>query len=244
MAKRKLKKKVAEQTAAGPAGRKRPKEIKKEGLSEYFLYTIEGTETIADGWSKRLPSFEAEDVNVVNMYKYNEERFGNNVVRFLRFRNDKDHNLGKTPLPGGKIKVYGTVNKEKNLRYIGSDNTKYIPVDQKVELNLGTADKVKVEPKIMNYRKEHIIFDNDGNVNGFDEVKKYRLKLANYSDQPATLKITRNFNSTHWSLETHENPGEYEKVDQNTVKYTVEMQPHTEKKIVYTLTVQHGRRRY
>ena len=31
-----------------------PKEIKKEGLSEYFLYTIEGTETIPNGWSKRL----------------------------------------------------------------------------------------------------------------------------------------------------------------------------------------------
>jgi hypothetical protein len=27
------------------------KEIVKEGLSEYFLYTIEGTETIPIGWS-------------------------------------------------------------------------------------------------------------------------------------------------------------------------------------------------
>jgi hypothetical protein len=27
--------------------------IRKEGLSEYFLYTIEGTETIPTGWSKR-----------------------------------------------------------------------------------------------------------------------------------------------------------------------------------------------
>ncbi len=33
----------------------KPKEIVKEGLSEYFLYTIEGTETIPTGWSKRLP---------------------------------------------------------------------------------------------------------------------------------------------------------------------------------------------
>jgi hypothetical protein len=40
----------------------RPKEIRKEGLSEYFLYTIEGTETIADKWGKRLLSFEAEDI--------------------------------------------------------------------------------------------------------------------------------------------------------------------------------------
>src|SRR5437016_4567374 len=37
------------------AGRKR--EIVKEGLSEYFLYTVEGRDTVPDGWSKRLPSF-------------------------------------------------------------------------------------------------------------------------------------------------------------------------------------------
>ena len=30
----------------------KPKEIIKEGLSEYFIYTIEGTETIPNGWSQ------------------------------------------------------------------------------------------------------------------------------------------------------------------------------------------------
>ena len=39
--------------AAGEAAGK-PKEIIKEGLSEYFIYTIEGTETIPNGWSKRM----------------------------------------------------------------------------------------------------------------------------------------------------------------------------------------------
>ena len=33
------------------------KQIIKEGLSEYFIYTIEGTETIPNGWSKQLRSF-------------------------------------------------------------------------------------------------------------------------------------------------------------------------------------------
>ncbi|MHC4157156.1 MAG: hypothetical protein ACYST6_19890, partial [Planctomycetota bacterium] len=64
-----------------------PKQVKKEGLSEYFLYTIEGTETIPTGWSKRLLSFDIDDVPVVNLYKYEEERYGNSVVRFLSFKN-------------------------------------------------------------------------------------------------------------------------------------------------------------
>jgi hypothetical protein len=36
-----------------------PKEIIKEGLSEYFIYTIEGHRNRPDGWAKRLRSFEA-----------------------------------------------------------------------------------------------------------------------------------------------------------------------------------------
>ena len=38
------------------SGQEKPKEIIKEGLSEYFIYTIEGTETVPNGWSKRMRS--------------------------------------------------------------------------------------------------------------------------------------------------------------------------------------------
>ena len=58
----------------------KPKEIKKEGLSEYFLYTIEGTETIPTGWSKRLISFDVDEVPVVNLYKYEQERYGLSLI--------------------------------------------------------------------------------------------------------------------------------------------------------------------
>src|SRR6478672_1852939 len=38
------------------------KEIVKEGLSEYFIYTVEGTETIPNGWAKRMRSLEGQTV--------------------------------------------------------------------------------------------------------------------------------------------------------------------------------------
>ena len=31
---------------------------------------------------------------------------GASVVRFLSFKNDKEHELGETPIPGGMLKVY------------------------------------------------------------------------------------------------------------------------------------------
>ena len=38
------------------------REVTKEGLSEYFLYTVGGRDDLPTGWSKRLPSFAAKDV--------------------------------------------------------------------------------------------------------------------------------------------------------------------------------------
>ena len=123
---------------------RKPKEIVKEGLSEYFLYTIEGTETIPNGWSKRLLSFDVDDVPVVNLYKYEEERYGTNVIRFLSFTNDEEHQLGETPIPGGLLKVYRNAGDQGNLSYTGQSEFKYIPVNEEVELNLGPVANVVV----------------------------------------------------------------------------------------------------
>ena len=102
----------------------KPKKVTKEGLSEYFLYTIEGTETITTGWSKRLLSFDVDQVPVVNLYKYEEQRYGSNVVRFLSFKNDKEHKLGETPIPGGMLKVYRDVGDKEHLSYTGQSSFK------------------------------------------------------------------------------------------------------------------------
>src|SRR5580765_1799385 len=65
----------------------RPREIVKEGLSEYFLYTVEGRDTIPTGWSKRLPSFKAQEVPITSFYKYEKERWQDQVKRYYRFTN-------------------------------------------------------------------------------------------------------------------------------------------------------------
>mgnify|MGYP000642076834 CR=1 FL=1 len=240
----KAKKQLMEAAVAGKAARKEPKEIKKEGVSEYFLYTIEGTETIKNNWSRRLPSFEAEQVAVESLYRYDPRRYDRDAaLRFLRFTNDEEHNLGETPLPGGSVRVFRRRDAEGHLSYVGSEQAEYIPVGQEVELQLGAARKVKVEPKVMNYAKENIIYDDDGNVNGFDELKKYDIAVNNYGQSPATVEVVRHFPSQYWSLENLQNPGEYTKVDQDTAKYMLEMGAGAEETISYEATIKHGRRR-
>jgi len=61
--------------------RKVPKKIEKESLGEYFIYTVEGTETIPNGWSKRLRSFEADDVPFDIQYRYRPAEYGDQLIR-------------------------------------------------------------------------------------------------------------------------------------------------------------------
>ncbi len=221
----------------------RPKEVVKEGLSEYFLYTIEGTETIPHTWSKRLPSFETDEIPVVNLYKFEEERFGPAVIRYLSFKNDEDHKLGETPIPGGMLKVYRTVDDRQHLSYEGQSSFKYIPVGQEVELNLGEVSDVIVESKLMDEKTDNYRFDNRGNINGWDRILTYRLEVKNTRRLPVKIEIKRNFPTSYWMIRNLADAAEYyEKVDLDTVKYTLTMEPQSEKTIEYVVTMYEGTR--
>ena len=221
-----------------------PKEIVKEGLSEYFLYTIEGTETIPNGWSKRLQSFDVEAVPVVNLYKYEEERYGPSVVRFLSFKNDKEHKLGETPIPGGMLKVYRGVGAQGHLSYTGQSEFKYIPVDEDVELNLGAIADIVVEPKLMDYKTENYRFDSRGNVSGWDEIRTFKIEVRNTRDIDVKVEIKRNlatqYGTQYWDISNSGDFGAFEKVDLDTVKFTLNLQPRSAKTFEYVVRTYHG----
>jgi hypothetical protein len=219
-----------------------PKQVVKEGLSEYFLYTIEGTETIPNGWSKRLLSFEVDDVPVVNLYRYEEDRYGPGVVRFLSFKNDEDHKLGQTPIPGGMLRVYRTADGQKHLSYVGQSSFKYIPVNEDVELNLGAVSDIVVEPTLMNLRTDNYRFDRDGNIAGWDEIRTFEVNVKNTREIPAKVEIRRNFGTPYWTIQQSGEFGQFEKVDVDTAKFTLVLPPRSQQKFQYTLTTYQGTR--
>lgn len=221
------------------------KAIVKEGLSEYFLYTIEGTEDLPDGWAKRLPSFDVTEIPVRNLYRYEEERYGPETRRLIYFRNDKTHRLGDEPLPDGQIKLYRSLDADQHLSYAGEVHSKYIPIDQEVELDLGAAREVRVEPMLMARRSDQYLFDDDGNITGFDTIQDWELRLTNNRPLPVRVEVWRNFAGPHWELaNAADNTGRYEKVDLDTVKYTVELPADGRATLRYTLTERQGQRRY
>ncbi len=226
-----LEKAVALEAIAG-----KPAQIVKEGLSEYFLYTVEGRDTIPNGWSKRLPSFHTQDVPIQSYYKFEKERWGDRVIRFYKFKNDEASHLGKEPLPDGDVAAFRVTGPDRRYDYVGRTHVQYIPVDEQVELELGNDQEVRVEPKLMNWVKNALDFDRNGNVIGWTIVETWEVQLQNSKRIPVTIDLRRNFPGD-WSLQTE---AKYEKVDANKVKFLIPLQPGEKQTLRYELTTRSG----
>ena len=217
------------------------KEIVKEGLSEYFLYTIEGTETVSNGSSKRLASLKANDVPVKNLYKFEQDRYGSSVVRFLSFRNDVEHKLGLTPLPDGQIRVFRSVDQDDRLAYVGESAFKYVPVGEEVELDLGQAQDLTVEPRLMDFKRESFRFDGQGDISGWDEIRAFDVAVNNTRQIKAEVEIKRNLQTTYWDL-TKTGTVSPERVDKDTVKFTLGLPARSSQAFGYEVRTFHGTR--
>jgi hypothetical protein len=220
------------------------KEIIKEGLSEYFLYTIEGTETIPTNWSKRLISLDIVEIPVRSLYRYDEKLYGKTTQRFLYFKNDEAHHLGDTPLPDGKVMVYRHLPESQHLTYVGETKTQYIPIGQEIALNLGESQDVQVKPVLMDYQTRNYLFDNNGNIIGHERVETRELTLENHHHLPVDVEIMQYIPHSYWSIE---NPPDlaanYQKINVNTVKYAVTLPAYSQREIRYRLLLEEGARR-
>ncbi len=212
------------------------REIVKEALSEYFLYTVEGRDTIPNGWGKRLPSFQTADVPVTSYYKFERERYGDRVMRFYQFRNDEKNKLGKEPLPDGNVMAFRLATTGNLYAFVGRTKVKYIPVGEQVELELGNDREMMVKPTLMDWQKTNINFDQWGGVAGWTIKEAWQFELQNSKDIDVMLDIRRNF-AGDWELKTG---ASYEKVDAGKVKFVLPLKSREKQTFTYELTTRYG----
>ncbi len=214
----------------------RQKQVTKESLSEYFLYTVEGSDTIPNGWSKRLPSFAAQDVPLTSFYKYERETWGERVMRFYRFTNSEPAGLGKEPLPDGSVKAFRVATDDRLYAFVGRTAVKYIPINEQVEMELGSDLEVLVKPTMTNWAKLDIAFDNRRNVVGWTEKQWWQIEVQNSKDIPVIVDVRRNF-SGDWQIES---AAPYEKVDATKVKFLLPLKPREKTTVTYVVTLRKG----
>ena len=230
------------------------KQIIKEGLSEYFIYTIEGTETIRQGWSKRMRSFEGATVPVKIQYRYRPRQYGDQLVRMYLLHNDEASSLGATPLPDGMVRVFRD-NGRDGLSFLVAQLIKYVPIGDKIELNLGEDPNVIFELVKLRAWRDNIWMKlhggdvvqrvDDGNVRidvrssvvGWDEHELYHQRIGNYTNKPIDVEIRRTYPG-HVVFRSDLNPKLH---DYQTVQLSTQVEAGSRAKLIFETVRQQGR---
>ena len=230
------------------------KEIIKEGLSEYFSYTIEGTETINNGWAKRMRSFEGQTVPFNIQYRYRPQEYGDRLVRMYLLTNDKDSKLGTTPLPDGVVRVYRD-NGRDGLSYLTQQSIKYIPIGDKIELNLGVDPNVIFELIKLRTFRDNIwmklrgpnVFRrvDDGaaeieinsTLSGWDDHAIYTQRIRNYTSKAIDVEIRRSWDGDAL-FRSSLKPTSF---DYRTAQFQVLIPPATKANYYFEIVQQQGR---
>lgn len=237
---------------AGPGSGKQ-KEVIKEGLSEYFIYTIEGTETIANGWSKRLRSFRGATVPFSIQYRYRNAEYGDQLVRLYLLANDKESELGTTPLPDGIVRVFRD-NGRDGLSFLIAQNIKYVPIGDKIELNLGPDPEVVFELiKLRAWRSgiwmqihganvfrrvddNRVKIEVNSTVAGWQGHSVFTQRIRNYSGKQIDVEVRRLFPG-HILFRSQLDAANH---DYQTVQYSAQVGPAKTSDLLYEIVQFHG----
>ncbi len=260
----------------------RPKQVVKQGLSEYFLFTIEGREDIKNQEPKRLVSMKVAEVPLECIYKLSDRDGGKRFTKYYRFKNiklldeqgqEKDlaamENLGLSPLPDGSVRLFSEY-QNKDLAYVGGTTTKYVPIGDRVEVNVGRDGDITIVRRLKDQRIANVVarqykrrIDDEFvmyyDLIDYDETFVYEEEIVSGKPVEVKTEIERRFdlgvvlwgsdgkpddwpsNQPGAYVDLHQVEGRVERVDQNHVKYFLELNPG-EKRFV-TCSVTYKRRK-
>lgn len=226
---------------------KKPKKVKKEGLSEYFIFTIEGTETVMSGWSKQLNAVTVEKVPLIVLYKLSDRETAGRLRKYYKFYNKKIEKkagkgqLGDCPLPDGGVRAFRVAGSG-DLAYVGAAKTKYIPISEKVEIDVGVDPDVTVNRVLKDYQRTDIVLDYKGNVVSYREHFFYETFIDNTRSRAVQVEMEREFGG---DFELHDLTGaeRFEKVDKRAAKYYVDLGAGEKRTVTYRVEVFHPERK-
>jgi hypothetical protein len=255
----------------------RPKQVVKEGLSEYFLFTIEGREDIEDKQPKRLVSMKVKEVPLECIYKLTDREGGNFFTKYYRFKNlklkdeegnEQDlsamENLGVSPLPDGQVRLFFEY-QNKDLAYVGGTQTKYVPIGDRVEVNVGPDPDITITRRLKDQKITNIVarqykrrvdntFVEYYDLVDYDETFYYEEEIVSGKPVLAKVELERRFDANvflwaddapppGWNgeeegayVDMHRVPGRKERVDQNHVKYFLDLEPGEKRLVNYSVT--------
>jgi len=201
-----------------------------------------------------MRSIEAGEVPVKIQYRYRPAEYGDLLVRMYLMTNDKESKLGTTPLPDGVVRVFRD-NGHDGLAYLTQQSIKYVPIGDKIELNLGVDPNAVFELTKLRAFRDNIWMQIHGtsrfkqvgseatesevnsSVVGWDDHSIYRQQIRNYTAKPINVEIRRTFEG-HIEFRSQLEPKLH---DYQTVEFTSHVEPGAKKDLKYEIVQHQGR---
>ena len=220
------------------------RQFEQKELFEYKLYTLQRRTDLANNETKQIELVSGKQVPSRKMFVYDglsgfwrswhnntgyrdQSSFGQQsnakVGVFVAFKNSQNDGLG-IPLPKGKIRVYKRDDDGKE-QFIGEDQVDHTPKDEEIRLYLGNAFDLVGSRVQKNFR---VI------VSGHSVEETFEIKVKNHKDEPVEVMVYEHpWRWNEWEI-TKSN-GEWEKVDQSTLRFPLKIGKNSEKVISYTV---------
>jgi hypothetical protein len=144
------------------------------------------------------------------------------VPVYYKIANDSKAGLGKAALGAGKIRLYmddghgGTI-------FAGEDNTKLVPVGEKMEVYVGDSRDLVVTQRKMSERKINLRKNTSGAVVLYDSEEVIEAKIENFKTDKARLVLVQHLPG-QWEMKECNLP--YTRKDADTFEFEIELPPN------------------
>ena len=177
-------------------------------------------------------------------------------------------NLGLSPLPNGMVRLFSEY-KNKDLAYVGGTETKYVPVGDRVEVNVGADKDITIQRRLKDQKISNLVVRqykrrlDENTINkyvlyydlvDYDETFYYEEEVVSGKPVLAKTEVERQFDAdvvlwgegdqpAGWTsdkpgayVDLHTIAGRVERVDQQHVKYFLDLQPGKKQLVQYSVT--------
>ncbi len=188
-------------------------------------------------------------------YRYRPREYGDQLVRMYLLTNDVPSKLGQSPVPDGIVRVFRQ-NGRGGLSYLTQQAIKYIPIGDKIELNLGADPEVIFELiKLKAWRdniwvawqNQQIVrrvddgavdIDINATIVGWDEHSLYTQRIRNYTAKAIEVEVRRSY-AGH--IEFKADLPNLKLFDYQTPEYTVSVDAGKKADFLHEVTLHQGR---
>lgn len=209
------------------------REVAREALGDYHLYTLPRPTTVANKQTKQVAFLDAPEVAVVRRYTHRAYGFRTtrqavSVPVSLELDNIEGNGLG-LPLPKGVVRVYGH-DSAGALQFMGEDGISHTSQGQTVELTLGKAFDVTVESELR--ARDYIVNTRDRKL--YDATQAHILRNAGETD--IVLRIEQIMPGGSWSITRESHP--HRRVDASTVRWDIALPAEGAVELVFSARIE------